>query len=191
MRKRLQKIAKNRVPGNLELMVLLKRVAKKNDFHLGTKNSRNRVRNVFKIAHRSIKYRSGRKDEKTTKKTQKNNTNCTKKKLPRVSHERGFRILKCIQVGFRTRWAPSHPQTAPRHLQTTICCSFVCHLAWFVVDSWCIFSKTKIAMFLLFGVRSGMHFFNKTLEHWKWNKQVGWRAADILGTGAGLPKAIG
>ena len=55
---------------------------------------------------KSIKYRSGRKGEKTTKKTQKNTTNCTKKHPPMVSHERGFRILKCIRVGFRARWAP-------------------------------------------------------------------------------------
>ena len=38
-----------------------------------------------------------------------------------MSHERGFRILKCIRMGFRARWAPRPPRTAPRHLQTTIC----------------------------------------------------------------------
>ena len=90
---------------------------------------------------KSIKYCSGRKDEKTTKKNTKNNTNCIKKHPPRVSHERGFRILKCIRVGFRARWAPRPLHTAPRHLQTTIFCSFACHLVWFVVDSWCILSK--------------------------------------------------
>ena len=60
-----------------------------------------------------------------------------------MSHERGFRILKCIRVGFRARWAPRPLHTAPRHLQTTIFCSFACHLVWFVVDSWCILSKKR------------------------------------------------
>ena len=123
-------------------------------------------------------------DEKTTKKNTKKHQNCTKKHPPRVSHERGFRILKiqktrfylhgssvfafcyflpffvflgdpskiavlpawelnsgeldqqfCVflvswkrkktcRVGFRARWAPRPPHTAPRHLQTTILAPF-------------------------------------------------------------------
>ena len=37
--------------------------------------------------------------ETTTKQTAKNIANCAKNHPPRVGHERGLRILKCIEVG--------------------------------------------------------------------------------------------
>ena len=33
-------------------------------------------------------------------------------------------LRKCIRVGFRARWAPRPPHTAPRHLQTMILAPF-------------------------------------------------------------------
>ena len=87
-------------------MVLLRNVTEKNTSTLlqkRQKRSRKCARNRIKI-YKIPFWVQGRKDNK--KKTQKNTTNCTKKHPPRVSHERGFRILKCIRVGFRARWAP-------------------------------------------------------------------------------------
>ena len=50
MWKRLKKTLKNRSPGTLKIVVLLRRVAKKDYFHLAAKNSRNGVENKLKIA---------------------------------------------------------------------------------------------------------------------------------------------
>ena len=44
-----KKTLKNRSPGTLKIMVLLRKVAKKNYFHLVAKNSRNGIENKLKI----------------------------------------------------------------------------------------------------------------------------------------------
>ena len=133
-------------------------------------------------------WAQGRKDNKN--KTT-NNTNCTKKHTPRVSHERGVRVSKCIWVGFWACWAPrppTHgPKTCPNHDLLLICVPSGLICRRFLVH---IFKNKSQCSCSLVCVRECI-LFNKTLEHWKWNKQVGSRAADILGTGAGLPKAIG
>ena len=83
---------------------------------------------------------------KTQKKHTKNNknTNCTKKHPPRVSHERGFRVLKCIRVGFWARWAPrppTHgPKTPPNHDLLLICVPSGLICRRFLVH---IFKKTR------------------------------------------------
>ena len=105
---------------------------KKSLFPASPKTSPNVCENVFEIGQISIKCRSGCIVEKTTKNNSKNNANCTKNHSQRVSHERGFRILKCIRAGLWVRWAPRPPNTAPRPPQTTIfahLCSFWCDLS--------------------------------------------------------------
>ena len=75
-------------PETLKIMVFLKMVAKNATPTLLQKTLQTKS-SFFKMAKKSVKYRSGRKDEKTTKKNTKKHQNCTKKHPPRVSHERG------------------------------------------------------------------------------------------------------
>ena len=121
-----------------------------------------------------------RKDNKTNA---KNNANCTKNHPQRVSHERGFRILKCIWAGLWARWAPRPCPHSPKTLPNQDFCSFVSRLVWFVIDSWCIFPKIARrcwCSFLCFREWT----FNETC---KWNKQ--WTPFQ-KGTVAGLRAAL-
>ena len=87
------------------------RGCKNHYFQPSPKTSPNVFENVFEIVQKSVKCRSGCIVEKTTTNNATNNANCTKKHPLRVSHERGFRILKCIWAGLWACWAPRPPQT--------------------------------------------------------------------------------
>ena len=130
-------------------MVFHWRGYKNHYFQPSPKTSPNVFGNVFEFVQKSIKRRSGCIVEKTTKINAKNNANCTKNHPQRVSHESGFRILKCIWAGLWARWAPRPPHTAPRPPQTTI----FAHLAAF----WCDFSSIRGVYFrkllAVFGAR--------------------------------------
>ena len=132
--------------------------------------------------------RSACNAEKTTKPRANIITNCTKKHPSGVSHERGFRILRCIQVGLWASWAPRPSHTRP---QDTSKPRYLGNLYAIWSDLSSIhgaYFQKMFAVFLIIGVHSGTHFSTK---HGKCNKQVGWHPAHILGTVAGLPKALG
>ena len=81
---------------------------------------------------------------------------------------RFFSFLKTQRKRAGWVFGPAGLQDPPTRPQDASKPRFLTHLCaiWFDLSSMTHFQK-KIAMFLLIGVRSGMHFFNKTLEHWK------------------------
>ena len=141
---------------------------------------------VWKCVQNSIQiykirfWAQGRKDiHKLYQKTAPEGEPRTLFSRPKM-HPRGF-------VGPLGSKTPTHgPKTPPNHDLLLICVpsGLICrrfpgHISKRVRNvpaHWCAF---------------GNAFFNKTLAHWKWSKQVGWRSADILGNSAGLQKAIG
>ena len=138
--------------------------------------------------HKIPFWAQGRKDN--NKKHNNQHTLC-QKTSPEGEPRTWFSHPKMHPGGFSgplgSKTPPHGPKTPPNYDFLLICVPSGLICRRFLVH----IVQKKFAMWLLIGVRSGMHFFNKTWEHWKWNKQVGWHAADILGTVAGLPKAIG
>ena len=123
--------------------------------------------------------------QKTTQTTPKNIP-------PRVSHERGLRISTVHQGGplgsLGSTTSPTHPQDASRPRSVAHVC-VPSGLIWhrFVVR-FVVHIKKTIANSVLIGVRSGIQFFDKTSEI---ALAHSCHSIHILGTMAGLPKAIG
>ena len=115
-----------------------------------------------------------RKDNKTNA---KNNAHCTKNHPQRVSHEHGFRILKCIWAGLWARWAPRPCPHSPKIPPNHDFYSFVCLLVCFVIDSLCIFPKIARSFgvrFCAFGNKLPTKLVNETNSERRF-KRARWR----------------
>ena len=126
-------------------------------------------------------------EQKKTKRRASNNLNCTRNHPARVSHEHGFRILKSIGVGLWARWSP-RPPPQPRDASEA---HLLAHsrALWFDLHRFLVYIlRTFISASVLIGARSEMHPHNRTSEN---ALARSWNSIHILGTAAGLPKAIG
>ena len=115
-----------------------------------------------------------RKDNKTNA---KNNANCTKNHTQRVSHERGFRILKCIWAGLWARWAPRPSPHSPNTPQTTIfnhLCPFWCDLSSIRGAYFRKLLAVVRARFCAFGNKLSTKLVNETTSERRF-KRARWR----------------
>ena len=122
-----------------------------------TKCLRKCVRNCAQIYKMPLWMHCRKRQQRKCKKQR----NCTKNYHQRVSHERGFRILKCIWAGLWARWAPrpspilpTQPQDPPKPRFLIICVpsGVICHR--FVVH----ISENCSPLLVLVSVLSGMNF---------------------------------
>ena len=172
-----------KVTWNLENHYFHSKDCKNRYFQPPPKNSPNVFENVFKMVQTSRKYLSGCIVEKTIKQRAKSNAHFTKSHPPRVSHERGFRIVKCIEASLWAHWAPrplTHSsKTPPNHDCLLICgpSGKICH--GFAVHVLEIARRFRCSL-----LRAWEWMFTETC---KWNKQ---RTPFRKGKAAGLREAL-
>ena len=130
---------------------------------------------------------------KDKQKTAKQIENWTNKHPRRVSHERGFRILKCIWVGpwLGPLGSKTPPPTWPQDASKPRCLAHLCAIWSDLSSIRGAYFRKMFAAVLLIGVRSGMHFVQPNFGTLEMKQTSGLARSHILGTVAGLLKALG